>query len=53
MGFNVSVIQGLKGLNILRAVYAAIPFCLLLALALILIVVITSIVTVLPNMMGS
>ncbi len=52
VGFNLFVIQGLTGLNILKVAYAAIPFFLLLILALIMIVVMPSIVTVLPNMMG-
>ncbi len=52
VGFNLFVIQGLTGLNILRVAYAAIPFFLLLMVALVLIVIFPSIVTVLPNMMG-
>ncbi len=52
VGFNLFVIQGLTGLNILRVAYAAIPFFLLLMVALVLIVIAPSIVTVLPNMMG-
>ncbi|HKJ65128.1 MAG TPA: TRAP transporter large permease subunit [Desulfopila sp.] len=52
VGFNLFVIQGLTGLNILRVAYAAIPFFLLLMLALLLIVVFPSIVTLLPAMMG-
>lgn len=52
VGFNLFVIQGLTGLNILKVAYAAIPFFLLLMVALALIVVFPSIVTVLPNMMG-
>ena len=52
VGFNLFVIQGLTGLNILRIAYAAIPFFLLLILALIIIVAVPSIVTVLPNLMG-
>ncbi|MBM9606265.1 TRAP transporter large permease [Desulfopila inferna] len=52
VGFNLFVIQGLTGLNILKVAYAAIPFFLLLMVALILIVAFPSIVTVLPNMMG-
>lgn len=53
VGFNLFVIQGLTGINILRVAYAAIPFFLLLMVALFLIVVFPSIVTVLPNMMGN
>jgi C4-dicarboxylate transporter DctM subunit len=52
VGFNLFVIQGLTGLNILRIAYAAIPFFLLLILALIIIVAVPSIVTVLPDLMG-
>ncbi len=52
VGFNLFVIQGLTGLNILRVAYAAIPFFLLLMVALVLIVIFPSIVTVLPDMMG-
>jgi tripartite ATP-independent transporter DctM subunit len=52
VGFNLFVIQGLTGLNILRVAYAALPFFLLLLFALLLIVLFPSIVTVLPNMMG-
>ena len=53
VGFNLFVIQGLTGLNILKVARAAIPFFLLLMLALLLIVIFPSIVTILPNMMGS
>ncbi len=52
VGFNLFVIQGLTGLNILRVAYAAIPFFLLLMVALVIIIIAPSIVTVLPNMMG-
>ncbi len=52
VGFNLFVIQGLTGLDIIRIAYAAIPFFLLLILALIIIVAVPSIVTVLPNLMG-
>ncbi len=52
VGFNLFVIQGLTGINILRVAQAAIPFFLLLIAALVIIVVFPSIVTVLPNMMG-
>lgn len=52
VGFNLFVIQGLTGLNILRVAYAAIPFFLLLLLALILIVAFPAIVTILPDMMS-
>ena len=52
VGFNLFTIQGLTGLNILRVAYAAIPFFLLLMVALVIIVLFPSVVTVLPNMMG-
>ncbi len=52
VGFNLFVIQGLTGMNILRVAYAAMPFFLLLLLALAIIVLFPGIVTVLPNMMG-
>ena len=52
VGFNLFVIQGLTGLDILRVAYAATPFFLLLLVALLLIVLFPSIVTLLPNMMG-
>ena len=52
VGFNLFVIQGLTGLDILRVAYAALPFFLLLLVALALIVAVPSIVTLLPDMMG-
>ncbi len=52
VGFNLFVIQGLTGIDILRVAYAAMPFFLLLLVGLSLIVVFPEIVTVLPNMMG-
>ena len=52
VGFNLFVIQGLTGIDILRVAYAAIPFFLLLLAGLFLIVIFPQIVTVLPNMMG-
>ena len=52
VGFNLFVIQGLTGLDILRVAYAALPFFLLLLVALALIVAFPAIVTTLPNMMG-
>ena len=51
VGFNLFVIQGLTGVNILRVAVAALPFFLLLLLALGLIVVFPSIVTFLPQLM--
>ena len=53
VGFNLFVIQGLTGINILRVAYAALPFFLLLLLALGIIVVVPEVVTFLPEMMGS
>jgi tripartite ATP-independent transporter DctM subunit len=52
VGFNLFVIQGLTGLDILKVAYAAVPFFILLLVGLVLIVVVPEIVTVLPNMMG-
>ena len=52
VGFNLFVIQGLTGLDILRVAYAALPFFILLLVALALIVIFPSLVTLLPNMMG-
>ena len=52
VGFNLFVIQGLTGIDILRVAVAAAPFFLLLIIGLTLIVVFPEIVTVLPNMMG-
>lgn len=53
VGFNLFVIQGQTGMNILRVAAAAVPFFLLIMVALVLITVFPQIVTVLPNMMGS
>jgi tripartite ATP-independent transporter DctM subunit len=52
IGFNLFVIQGLTGINILRVARAALPFFLLLLLGALLITVFPAIVTVLPNAMG-
>ncbi len=52
VGFNLFVIQGLTGMDILKVAYAAMPFFLLLLLGLALIVMFPGIVTFLPNMMG-
>ncbi len=52
VGFNLFVIQGLTGMDILKVAYAAAPFFILLLLGLILIVVMPEIVTFLPDMMG-
>jgi tripartite ATP-independent transporter DctM subunit len=52
VGFNLFVIQGLTGMDILKVALAAAPFFILLLVGLALIVAIPGIVTVLPNMMG-
>jgi len=52
VGFNLFVIQGLTGMNIIKVAYAAAPFFLLLLAGLGLIVAMPAIVTVLPNMMS-
>lgn len=52
VGFNLFVIQGLTGMNILKVAYAAAPFFLLLLAGLGLIVAFPAIVTILPNMMS-
>ena len=52
VGFNLFVIQGQTGMNILRIAAAAVPFFLLLMGALILITLFPQIVTVLPEMMS-
>mgnify|MGYP002630362007 CR=1 FL=1 len=52
VGFNLFVIQGLTGMDILKVAYAAAPFFILLLVGLVLIVAVPGIVTVLPNMMG-
>ncbi len=51
VGFNLFVIQGLTGLDILKVAYAALPFFLLLMIGLAIIVAFPQIVTVLPNLM--
>jgi len=52
VGFNLFVIQGLTGIDILRVAYAAAPFFLLLMVGLTLITIFPGIVTILPTMMG-
>jgi len=52
VGFNLFVIQGLTGLNILKVAYAAVPFFLLLLVGLGIIVAVPEIVTYLPNIMN-
>jgi len=51
VGFNLFVIQGLTGIDILRVAKSALPFFLLLLLAVIAIVMFPSIVTFLPALM--
>ena len=53
VGFNLFVIQGLTGRNILHVARAAAPFFGLLLLALALITIFPQIVVFLPNLMGS
>jgi len=52
VGFNLFVIQGLTGLDMLRIARAALPFFFLLLLGVVLITLFPGIVTVLPGMMG-
>ncbi len=52
VGFNLFVIQGMTGYDILRIARAAFPFFLLLLVAVVLIAVFPQIVTLLPSMMG-
>ncbi|KAA2314739.1 TRAP transporter large permease subunit [Pseudooceanicola sediminis] len=52
VGFNLFVIQGLTGIDILRVARAALPFFGLLLLGVLLITMFPAIVTVLPNAMG-
>lgn len=51
VGFNLFVIQGLTGINILKVAKYALPFFLLLLLAVVAIVVFPPIVTFLPDLM--
>ncbi|MDO6458062.1 TRAP transporter large permease subunit [Celeribacter halophilus] len=53
VGFNLFVIQGLTGTNILRIAKAALPFFGLLLLAVVLITLFPQIVTFLPSAMGN
>ncbi|KKL59701.1 hypothetical protein LCGC14_2212710, partial [marine sediment metagenome] len=53
IGFNLFVIQGLTGIDILRVARHALPFFLLLVLGALIITVFPGIVTVLPNAMGN
>ncbi|WP_394197466.1 TRAP transporter large permease [Litoreibacter albidus] len=52
VGFNLFVIQGLTGIDILRIAKAAFPFFLLLLAGVILICIFPQIVTALPNLMN-
>ncbi len=52
VGFNLFVIQGLTGIDILRIAKAALPFFFLLLLAVVLITLFPGIVTYLPSAMG-
>jgi tripartite ATP-independent transporter DctM subunit len=52
VGFNLFVIQGLTGLDILRIARAAMPFFFLLLFAVLVITLFPSIVTFLPDAMG-
>ncbi|MDF1855929.1 TRAP transporter large permease subunit [Pseudooceanicola sp.] len=52
VGFNLFVIQGLTGIDILRVAKAALPFFFLLVLGVILITLFPAIVTWLPGLMG-
>jgi C4-dicarboxylate transporter DctM subunit len=53
VGFNLFVLQGLTGRNIFWIAWAALPFFLLLALAVALVVIFPGLVTWLPNSMFS
>lgn len=53
VGFNLFVIQGLTGVNILRVAMAALPFFFLLLLGALIITVFPALVTYLPNAMGN
>lgn len=52
VGFNLFVIQGLTGIDILRIAKAAFPFFLLLLLGVLLICIFPQIVTFLPDLMS-
>jgi tripartite ATP-independent transporter DctM subunit len=53
VGFNLFVIQGLTGMDIVKVAVAAAPFFILMLVSLGLIVMFPGIVTVLPGMMGN
>ena len=52
VGFNLFVIQGMTGENILRIAEASLPFFFLMALAIVILTAAPQIVTVLPNLMN-
>ena len=51
VGFNLFVIQGLTGRNILQVAYAALPFFLIMVLAVVLLVIFPELATWLPTQM--
>lgn len=53
VGFNLFVIQGLTGFDIIKIAHAALPFFLMLLLAVGLITIFPQIVTSLPNLMNN
>lgn len=53
VGFNLFVIQGLTGENILRVAWAALPYFLLILAGVVLITLFPEIVTYLPSKMGN
>jgi TRAP-type C4-dicarboxylate transport system permease large subunit len=53
VGFNLFVIQGLTGENILRVAWAALPYFLLILAGVVLITLFPAIVTYLPSKMGN
>ncbi len=52
VGFNLFVIQGLTGINILSIARSALPFFMLLLTAVFIIIALPEIVTMLPNLMS-
>ena len=53
VGFNLFVLQSLTGRNILRVAWAALPFFLLMGLAIVLLTAFPGIALYLPSLMGS
>ncbi len=53
VGFNLFVIQGLTGDNIIKIASASMPFFFLLMLAIVIITLVPTVVTLLPGLMGS